>query len=70
MALIDKLQLPKRQINTLVNLHSKVNGRGETEARLTKAQFNAIQAAYDAIKALGPVDPIMFKYAKDLGLKL
>jgi hypothetical protein len=37
---------------------------------LTDAQFNAIQAAYDATKALGPVDPLMLKYAKDLGIKL
>jgi hypothetical protein len=70
MALIDKLPLPKRQINTLRNLHTKVNTRGESVTRLTGPQFDAIQAAYDATKLLGPVDPLMIKYATDLGIKL
>jgi hypothetical protein len=38
--------------------------------RVSPAQLAALQHAYNAVKASGvPIDPVMAKHAKDLGLK-
>jgi len=71
MALIDTLPIPKQQVETLLALHNQVNVRGEEVTTLTPAQFNALQAAYDALKAAGRANSVSVKaHAMRIGLKL
>ena len=67
--LVAEASLSKRQLNSMRSLQNKLDTRPYT-VRVSPAQFAAMQTAYDAVKASGlPIDPLMAKAAKDVGLK-
>lgn len=70
---VAEASLSKRQRNSIAALQRKVDKPAHSltaTVRISPAQFAAMQRAYDAVKASGlPIDPLMAKHAKDIGLK-
>jgi hypothetical protein len=66
---ITQAALSARQLNSLRSLQEKVELRPSTFTRVSPAQFNAMQAAYSAVKASGVEIPALAQQqAKELGL--
>ncbi len=62
--------LTNRQVSSLLSLKQKVDRTGATYTRISPAQLNAMQIAWDALKAAGgDIPEIAYKQAKDIGLK-
>jgi hypothetical protein len=70
---VAEASLTPRQLNSIRALQRKVETSPRSymaTTRVSEAQFKAMQVAYDAVKASGlPIDPVMAKHAKEIGLK-
>ena len=66
---ITRAALTKRQATSLLSLRDKAERAGGY-VRVSPAQLNAMQIAWDAVRASGnPIPAEAYKQAKDIGLK-